>query len=99
MIRSRSISSRARSGFHLRIITSLPPEAVLAMRIEWQPVAWNSGTDNNMAFGRPVDISSTCSSLAISCPRALMKPRLRRFVQILRWVPRAPFGRPVVPDV
>ena len=46
VIRSRSISSRARSGFQWCIITSLFPAAVLATKMEWHPVAWNSGTDS-----------------------------------------------------
>src|SRR5215204_6465255 len=33
--RSRSISSRARSGSHLYMITIFPPKARLATRIEW----------------------------------------------------------------
>ena len=45
--RSRSISSRARSGLQRRIITSLPPAAVFGTSTEWQPVAWNSGTESS----------------------------------------------------
>ncbi len=45
-MRSRSMSSRARSGSQWCIMTSLLPAAVFATRIEWHPVAWNSGTDN-----------------------------------------------------
>ena len=46
VMRSRSMSSRARSGSQWCIITSLLPAAVLATRIEWHPVAWKSGTDS-----------------------------------------------------
>ena len=46
VMRSRSISSSARSGSQWCIITSLLPAAVLATKIEWHPVAWNRGTDN-----------------------------------------------------
>ena len=34
-----------------------------------------------------------------SWPRVLMKKRLIRLVQMLRCVPTAPLGRPVVPEV
>ena len=44
--RSRSISSRARSGSHLYMITIFPPKARLATRIEWHPVAWKNGTES-----------------------------------------------------
>ena len=46
VMRSRSMSSRARSASHLYMITILPPAAVLATRIEWQPVAWKNGTES-----------------------------------------------------
>ena len=42
--RSRSISSSARSGFHLYIITSLLPAAKELSITGMQPVTWNSGT-------------------------------------------------------
>ena len=51
MIRSRSMSSRARSGSQWCIITSLFPAAVFATRTEWHPVAWNSGTDKQIRAG------------------------------------------------
>ena len=44
VIRSRSISSSARSGSKWCIITSFPPAAALAIITAWQPVAWKSGT-------------------------------------------------------
>ena len=44
VMRSRSMSSRARSGSKWCIITSLPPAAVLTTRTARQPVAWKSGT-------------------------------------------------------
>ena len=48
-IRSRSISSSARSGSKWCIITSFPPAARLETMTEWQPVAWNSGTESRKA--------------------------------------------------
>ena len=46
VIRSRSISSRARPASQRCIITSLPPTTRLVTRIEWQPVAWKNGTES-----------------------------------------------------
>ena len=42
--RSRSISSRARSGDHLYIITSLLPPSVAPSMTGTSPVTWKSGT-------------------------------------------------------
>ena len=44
VMRSRSISSRARSGFHLYIRTSLVPAATALSMTATHPVTWNSGT-------------------------------------------------------
>ena len=44
VMRSRSISSSARSASHLCMITIFPPDARLATSTEWQPVAWKNGT-------------------------------------------------------
>src|SRR5436190_22577605 len=49
VMRSRSMSSRARSGSHLYISTSLLPADVAPCRVEWQPVAWKNGTDRSWA--------------------------------------------------
>lgn len=46
VIRSRSMSSRARSGLKWCIITSFPPDAVWEMSTAWHPVAWKRGTDS-----------------------------------------------------
>ena len=48
-ILSRSMSWRARSGSKWCIITSFPPAARLETMTEWQPVAWNSGTESRNA--------------------------------------------------
>ena len=42
--RSRSISSRPSSGFHLYIITILRPTPKEASRPAWLPLTWNSGS-------------------------------------------------------
>ena len=96
---SRSISSRARSGSKWCIITSFPPAARLDTMTEWQPVAWNSGTERRKAA---CDLSPVASRVGLPkrvAPRVLMKKRLMRFVHMFRCVPTAPLGRPVVPDV
>ena len=46
---SRSISWSARSGSKWCIITSFPPAARLETMTEWQPVAWNRGTERRNA--------------------------------------------------
>ena len=96
---SRSISSSARSGSKWCIITSFPPAARLETMTEWQPVAWNSGTESRKAG---CVLSPVCSRGELPkrmAPRVLMKKRLIRLVHMLRCVPTAPLGRPVVPDV
>ena len=96
---SRSISSSARSGSKWCIITSFPPAARLETMTEWQPVAWNSGTESRKAacVFSPVGAEGRLPKRV--APRVLMKKRLIRLVHMLRWVPTAPLGRPVVPDV
>ena len=98
VIRSRSMSSRARSGSKWCIITNLPPAAVLVTSSAWQPVAWNSGTDSRLAFWTPGD-ASFWAWVRRMPPTVETKNRFMRLEQLLRWVPTAPFGRPVVPEV
>ena len=98
VIRSRSISSRARSGSKWCIITSLPPAAVLETSTAWHPVAWKSGTDSRLAFWAPL-LTSATAPLRRSVPRVEMKNRFIRLEALLRWVPTAPLGWPVVPEV
>ena len=101
-IRSRSISSRARSGSKWCIITIFPPAAMLVTMTEWHPVAWKSGTESRKAgcvFSGRSPVDSRAAAPKRMEPRELMKKRLIRLVHMLRWVPTAPLGRPVVPDV
>ena len=98
-ILSRSISSSARSGSKWCIITSFPPAARLATMTEWQPVAWNSGTESRKAGCAFSAVGSRGELPNRMPPRVLMKKRLIRLVAMLRCVPTAPLGRPVVPDV
>src|SRR5688500_1463095 len=84
VMRSRSMSSRARSGSHLYMITSLPPEARLATRTEWQPVAWKKGTDRRYAGWSD---GAAAAGAADADPerraeRAAPKPKLTRLVQM-----------------
>ena len=60
VMRSRSMSSRARSGSKWCIMTSLPPAAVLVTSTAWQPVAWNRGTDKRLAFWVPAPVPDSC---------------------------------------
>src|SRR4051812_39668592 len=48
---SRSISSRARSGFHLYIITNFVPLAKQLSMTGMHPVTWKSGTTRMKAGG------------------------------------------------
>ena len=66
---------------------------------EWQPVAWNSGTERRKAACVFSPVVSRAGLPKRVAPRVLMKKRLIRLVPMLRWVPTAPLGRPVVPDV
>src|SRR4051812_41648232 len=112
VMRSRSMSSRARSGSHLYINTSLLPADVAPCSVEWQPVAWKNGTDSSCAacagalpaptgagWAGGSSPSSSMIELILSIDRAPEKPSDMRLVVKLRCVPRAPLGRPVVPDV
>ena len=63
VMRSRSMSSRARSGSKWCIMTSLPPAAVLVTSTAWHPVAWNRGTDSRLAFWAPLLTSATGRSV------------------------------------
>ncbi len=98
VIRSLSMSSRARSGSKWCIMTSFPPAAVLVTSRAWHPVAWNSGTDRRLAFCPPGD-AAFWALVRRMPPTVATKNRFIRLEQLLRWVPTAPLGRPVVPDV
>ena len=99
VMRSRSISSRARSGSKWCIMTSLPPAAVLETRTAWQPVAWKRGTDSRLAFWRAAAHVGHVAAASHACPTVETKKRFIRLETLLRWVPTAPLGRPVVPEV
>src|SRR3569833_1273909 len=96
---SRSISSKARIASHLRIITSLAPPNRLGFRIAKQPVAWKNGTEIRLercgAFGSGAGGISPRRRKA----RAAPTPPAMMLELMFRWVARAPFGLPVVPEV
>ena len=98
VMRSRSMSSRARSGSKWCIMTSLPPAAVLETSTAWHPVAWNRGTDSRLAFW-VLPVTSPTDPLRRRLPRVATKKRFMRLETLLRWDPTAPLGRPVVPEV
>src|SRR4051794_6673414 len=93
--RSRSISSRARSGSHLRIITSFRPLAKHDIITGMQPVTWKRGT-TRMNAGAPDGAGASGRRRRSTAAR---HPKPRRACTTARWVETAPFGRPVVPDV
>ena len=98
--RSASISFMAASGSQRRIITILPPAFMLGLRLADRPVAWNIGTTSRLTRW-----GSLCGSLsgrgwpARRKLRAAEMPLAMMFEVMLRWVPSAPFGFPVVPEV
>ena len=98
VMRSRSMSSRARSGSKWCIITSFPPAAVLVTSRAWQPVAWKRGTDNRLAFWVPL-LTSPGPPPRRRPPTVATKKRFIRLDALFRWVPTAPLGFPVVPEV
>src|SRR5471030_632276 len=97
--RSRSMSSKARTGSHLRIITSLAPAKRVGLRIAKQPVAWKKGTDS-----RVERCGASGSGVGGVSPRrrnerAAEQAPDRMLELMLRLVARAPLGFPVVPEV
>jgi hypothetical protein len=79
-----SISRSARVGSKLRSSTTVAPFHQPSSGSTFQPATWNCG--------------STCSTTS-SSPSPTTLSRLRLVQKQLRWVIRAPFGRPVVPEV
>ena len=62
-------------------------------------MAWNSGTESRMAgWAFSLDVVQAGEPKRMP-PRLLTKNRFIRLEHMLRWVPTAPLGRPVVPDV
>jgi hypothetical protein len=79
-------------------MTNLPPAAVLDTSTAWQPVAWKRGTERRLAFCAPSPTPPTGPERR-RLPVVATKNRFIRLDTLLRWVPTAPLGRPVVPDV
>src|SRR3954454_19642881 len=95
VMRSRSMSSRARSGFHLYMITSFNPAEKQESITGTQPVTWKSGT-MRMNDGAPAGAGASGRRARSMAPR---HPKPNRACTMDRWVETAPLGRPVVPDV
>ena len=99
VIRSVSISSRARSRIEVVHHHDLPAGRGVGDHDAWHPVAWKSGTDSRDVFCALAGVAVTAGPVA--------EPRLgwpRRTgssgsCMVLRWVPTAPLGWPVVPEV
>src|SRR4051812_25475379 len=99
MIFSRSISSKARITSHLYIITSLPPAKRVGLRIAKQPVTWKNGTLIRAERCGALGSGSGGFSPLRRKLRAPAAAAVKMLVLTERLVPRAPFGRPVVPEV
>ena len=97
---SRSIRAMAGSVSQRRISTILPPAFRAGDRFADRPVAWNIGTTSRLTR-----CGSLCGSLSGNGWPARRKLRVAEmplammFDVMLRWVPSAPFGLPVVPEV
>ncbi len=61
-------------------------------------MAWKSGTDRRLAFWVPLPASPTLP-LRRRVPTVDTKKRFIRLDTLFRWVPTAPLGFPVVPEV
>ena len=99
--RSRSISSSARSGFHLYIITSLLPPSERAEHHRHQPVTWNSGTTRMKEVGYGFGVASSARGRRVMMPfddGAAGEGHQRAAARRGGSTPR-PSGWPVVPDV
>src|SRR4051812_46869816 len=101
VMRSCSMCSRARSGSHLYMITSLMPAEKQLSITGTHPVTWNNGTMRMNAGGSvgaagggpSVFDAARVRSMAVRQPNAVSAWHTER------WVDTAPLGRPVVPDV
>src|SRR5690349_13398389 len=94
--RSRSISCMAVSGSQRRISTMVPPANTVGIRIAWQPVAWKKGTAN-----KTTRLDASAGGLSPRRTQAWAPEYAAAMIAEVefRWVPRAPLGCPVVPDV
>src|SRR5579863_6013386 len=100
VIRSFSINSSALAGDQRYIRTSFMPPAIAGISTECEPVTWNSGTGSRKAAcAAPAGGGGGGAPVRRTTARAAEKPTLIRLEMALRWVPSAPFGRPVVPEV
>ncbi len=105
--RSRSISSSARSGFHLYVSTMRPPVSVAGCSRQLHAVTWNSGVgamNTGCSGGAGTDVGAGMSPAAIALASAaavVIAQNIRCMMLCTepRWVSWAPFGNPVVPDV
>ena len=79
--------------------TILAPIASDGIIAAWHPVTWNKGTTINELFCGALGSGGGKGSPRRRKPRAMPKGRTNTDVVQFRWVPSAPFGFPVVPDV
>ena len=94
VMRSLASSSTAVSTSHLYIVTSLVPVAVVTYS-PVRPPMWKNGKTCSAAGA----LGGATVPPAIASPSAPMNRVFMMLVQWFRWVARAPFGMPVVPEV
>src|SRR5450755_4414136 len=92
--RSRSMSWKARTGSHLRIITNLAPAKRLGLSTAKQPVAWKNGTDSRVARCGAAGSGAGGASPRRRNERAAEQAVAMMLELMLRWVASAPFGLP-----
>src|SRR5579884_920377 len=95
---SRSMSSRARSGSHLYIITSFTPAEKHDSITATEPVTWNRGTIRMKVAGL-AGAPDEGSPRRRAWSTAARQPKPYRAWITARCVDTAPFGLPVVPEV
>ena len=97
---SRSISCMAGSASQRRMSTILPPAFMVGPSVADRPVAWNIGTTSRVARCGSLcgSVSGRGSPARRKLRMALMPPAPMLEV-MFRWVPSAPLGFPVVPEV
>ena len=97
---SRSMSCMAPSASHLRMSTILPPAMSVGLSTAKQPVAWKNGTERSVQRCGSFSGSATgTGSPRRRKFRAAALPDAKMLEFMLRCVPSAPLGLPVVPDV
>ncbi len=96
--RSRSMSCIARSASHRYISTSFVPLSSDGAITAWLPVTWKNGTASSTDFWAAGSGAGSGSPRRTKL-RAAANTGATAPMPMFRWVPSAPLGAPVVPEV